>query len=162
MRFAFRKDLVSKKVCFLSGMTLTALSSARLLASSRFMMASSYGSFSALLVLCTENSPVTCEFPSQRVSNADFDISLMWFCIGCKQSNDRWFETTWRPCDVIVMYRLDLCDKVMFYTIIIGHVINSCCFISGYYCCICFRLLSPSLLVSHKWYITSWRITELR
>ena len=30
--------------------------------------------FSALLALCEGNSPVTGEFPSQRVSNAGFDV----------------------------------------------------------------------------------------
>ena len=30
--------------------------------------------FSALLALCAGNSPVTGEFPSQRASNADFDV----------------------------------------------------------------------------------------
>ena len=34
--------------------------------------------FSALLALCAGNSPVTCVFPAQRASNADFDVSLMW------------------------------------------------------------------------------------
>ena len=30
--------------------------------------------FSALLALCEGNSPVTGEFPSQRASNAGFDV----------------------------------------------------------------------------------------
>ena len=34
--------------------------------------------FSALLTLCAGNSPVTGAFPSQRTSNADFDVSMMW------------------------------------------------------------------------------------
>ena len=37
--------------------------------------------FSALLAACAENSPVTGKFSSQRASNADFDVSLMWVCI---------------------------------------------------------------------------------
>ena len=49
--------------------------------------------FSAQLALCEGNSPVTVEFASQRASNADFDVSLTW--LFNKQSNDRWFETTW-------------------------------------------------------------------
>ena len=61
------------------------------------------GAFSAWLVLCAENSPVTGELPSQSASNAGFDVSLMWVRMPKKQSNDRWFETTWRSCDVIVM-----------------------------------------------------------
>ena len=34
--------------------------------------------FNAQLVLCAGNSPVTGEFPLQRASNADFDVSFMW------------------------------------------------------------------------------------
>ena len=50
------------------------------------MMTSSNGSFfraTMSLALCAGNSPVTGEFPSQRASNADFDISLMWVLINC-------------------------------------------------------------------------------
>ena len=43
----------------------------------QFMMTSSNGSFSALLALCAGNLPVSGQFPSQRASNADFDVSLM-------------------------------------------------------------------------------------
>ena len=39
--------------------------------------------FSALLVACAGNSPVTSKFPSQRASSADFDVSLMWIRISC-------------------------------------------------------------------------------
>ena len=42
-----------------------------------------------------ENSP-------HKDSNPDFDVSLM-LAHTSKQSNDRWFETTWRSCDVIIM-----------------------------------------------------------
>ena len=60
--------------------------------------------FSALLALCEGNSPVAGEFPSKIARNADFDV----FYVGHhkllnKLSNDRWFKTTWRPCDVIIM-----------------------------------------------------------
>ena len=57
--------------------------------------------FSALLALCARNSSVTDEFPSQRASNADFDVGLHKLLN--KRPNDRWFETLWRSCDVIVM-----------------------------------------------------------
>ena len=33
--------------------------------------------FSALLALCVGNSPVTCEFPSQRPVTRSFDVSLI-------------------------------------------------------------------------------------
>ena len=39
--------------------------------------------FLALLALCAGNSPVIGEFPSQRVSNADNDVYLMWVRISC-------------------------------------------------------------------------------
>ena len=47
------------------------------------MMTSSDGSFSALLVLCAGNSQITGEFPSQKASNVDFDVSLMWVRLSC-------------------------------------------------------------------------------
>ena len=53
--------------------------------------------FSALLAFCVGNSPVNGEFPSQRTSNADFDVSLMCdvnpYKLLNKQSNDWWIET---------------------------------------------------------------------
>ena len=52
------------------------------------MMTSSSRSLPALLALCTENSPVIGEFPSQGDSNADFDVSLMWVHIS-SQTNSR-------------------------------------------------------------------------
>ena len=62
--------------------------------------------FSALLILCAGNSPVTGEFPSQRPVTQMFDVLFdlrlnKWLS---KQSRRRWFETPsrslWRPCDV--------------------------------------------------------------
>ena len=64
-------------------------------------------SFFALLAHCVGNSPVTGEFPAQKVQ---------WYGRWCffnvgphkllnEQINSRWYETTWRPCDVIVMFR---------------------------------------------------------
>ena len=43
--------------------------------------------FSELLALCAGNSPVTGEFPAQRTSNSDFDVSLMWVWIKCSTSS---------------------------------------------------------------------------
>ena len=43
--------------------------------------------FSALLALCVVNSPVFGEFPSQRASNSDFDVSLVWVWIKCSTSS---------------------------------------------------------------------------
>ena len=55
--------------------------------------------FSALLALCVGNSPVTCEFPSQRQVTRSFDV---FFDLGLskrlnKQSRRRWFETPLYP-----------------------------------------------------------------
>ena len=61
--------------------------------------------FSALLVLCVRNSPVTDEFPSQRPGTRSFDV---FFDVRLnkrlsKQSIRRWFETPssslWRHCN---------------------------------------------------------------
>ena len=71
-----------------------------------YMIMSSNGSFYPVTGPLFGNSPVTGEFPIQRSSNADFDVSLMWVRISCwtnSESNDRWFNTTWHSCDVIVM-----------------------------------------------------------
>ena len=62
--------------------------------------------FSALLVLCAGNSPVTGEFPSQRPVTLGFDIFLDLRLNKrlSKQSRRRWFETPssslWRHCNV--------------------------------------------------------------
>ena len=45
--------------------------------------------FFSLLALCAGNSPVTGEFLSQKVSNADFDVSLMWVSTNC------WTKIEW-------------------------------------------------------------------
>ena len=39
--------------------------------------------FSTFLAFCAGNSPVTGEFPSQRASNTDFYVSMMWVRIRC-------------------------------------------------------------------------------
>ena len=65
--------------------------------------------FSALLALCAENSPVTCEFPSQRPVTRSFD-----FFFGLRL-NKRWVNTRdagdlrrrGAHYDVIVMVKAD-------------------------------------------------------
>ena len=62
--------------------------------------------FSALLVLCTGNSPVTREFPSQMPVSRSFDVffDLRMNKQLSKQSRRRWFDTPsrwlWRHCNV--------------------------------------------------------------
>ena len=62
--------------------------------------------FSALLVLCARNSPVTGEFPSQRPVTRSFDVffDLRLNKRLSKKSRRRWFETPlrslWRHCNV--------------------------------------------------------------
>ena len=55
--------------------------------------------FSALLALCAGNSPVTCEFPSQRPVMRSFDVSLI--CALNRRLSKHlwgwWFETPSRP-----------------------------------------------------------------
>ena len=70
--------------------------------SHRCMMTSSNGkmeTFSALLALCQENSPVTGEFPSQRPMTRRFDVILDLRLNKrlSKQSWGWWFETPSHP-----------------------------------------------------------------
>ena len=44
--------------------------------------------FSALLVLCVGNSPVTCEFPSQRPVKRNFD-DFFYLCLSKRLKNNR-------------------------------------------------------------------------
>ena len=56
--------------------------------------------FSALLVLCTGNSPGTGEFPSQRPVTRSFDVSFDNLGLNkrlSEQSRRWWFETPVRP-----------------------------------------------------------------
>ena len=63
--------------------------------------------YSALLVLCAGNSPVSCEFPSQRPVMRSFDVffDLRLNKRLSKQSRGWWFETLssplWHHCNVI-------------------------------------------------------------
>ena len=55
--------------------------------------------FSSLLALCAENSPVIREFPSQRPVMLSFDV-FFDLCLNkrlSKQSWGWWFEMPWRP-----------------------------------------------------------------
>ena len=65
--------------------------------------------FSALLALCVGNSPVTDEFPSERLVMPSFDV---FFDEGLnkqlsKQSRHRWFEmpshSLWRQCNAAII-----------------------------------------------------------
>ena len=58
------------------------------------MTMSWYETLSALLALCEGNPPVTGGFPSQRTSNADFDVTVNKRLN--KQLSCRWFEKPWR------------------------------------------------------------------
>ena len=51
--------------------------------------------FSALLAMCAWNSPVTCEFPTQRLGTQNFEVlfDLRLNKQLSKQSWDWWFET---------------------------------------------------------------------
>ena len=55
--------------------------------------------FSALLAICAENSPVPGEFPAQRPVTQSFDVffDLRLNKPLSKQSWGWWFETLWRP-----------------------------------------------------------------
>ena len=81
------------------------------------------GTFSALLVICAGNSPVTGEFPAQRPLTQSFDVyfDLRLNKQLSKQSWGWWFVTPsrslWRHCNVIRVAHLShnrlytrLCD----------------------------------------------------
>ena len=69
-----------------------------------YMMTSSNGKFSALLVICAGNSPATGEFPTQRPVTRSFGVffDLHLNKRSSKQSWGWWFETplhqVWRHC----------------------------------------------------------------
>ena len=70
------------------------------------MESSQMETFSAILVLCAGNSPVTGEFPTQRPVTRSFDVffDLRLNKPLSKKSPGWWFETTscslWRHCNV--------------------------------------------------------------
>ena len=72
-----------------------------------YMMTSSNGTFSAYLVLCEGNPPVTGGFPSQRPVTRSFDVffDLRMKKRSSKQSRHRWFARPscplWRHCNVM-------------------------------------------------------------
>ena len=67
-------------------------------------------SYSALLVLCVGNSPVTGEFPSQRPVTRNFDV----FFDLCLRKQGWWLETPscslWRHCNIGEIYNRLLFD----------------------------------------------------
>ena len=85
--------------------------------------------FSALLAVCVGNSPVTSEFPSQRLVTRSFDVffDLRLNKRLSKQSRRVWFETPshslWRHCN----------DKCIFKFILL------------------LDILSTSFEICHKW-----------
>ena len=70
--------------------------------------------FSSLLALCEGKPSVTGRIPSQKSINVE-----PWFfsCAGLnkllnKQSNNRWSETPWAPCNVTVVNLQSFCRSV--------------------------------------------------
>ena len=73
---------------------------------------------SALLSLCAGNSPVTGEFPSQRLVTRSFDV-FFDMCLNkrlSKQPRRRWFETPsrsiWRHCIGSLLQRSSYCSHL--------------------------------------------------
>ena len=67
--------------------------------------------FSALLAFCVGNSPVTGEFPSQRLVTRSFDV-FFDLCLNKRLSKESWgwlFETPWRSlwpqCNAAILFR---------------------------------------------------------
>ena len=102
---------------------------------SPFMMTSS---FSALLALCTGNSPVTDEFPAQRPVTRTFDV-FFYLRLNkrlSKQSWGWWFETSshqlWRHCYVIILCRTCLpADWDSFYMLYLVHNISDALYLKN-------------------------------
>ena len=100
-------------------------------------MTSSNGTVSASLVLCEGNPQVTGKFPSQRASNAGFDI---FFDVSLnkrlnKQSSSRWFESAWcslwRHCK---RAKRDCFRPMMLeYVTMLGIVCRWCCWLAGHW-----------------------------
>ena len=88
--------------------------------------------FSALLALCVGNSPVTCEFPSQRPVTRSVDVffDLRLNKRMSKQSWDWWFETSscplWRHCNVHHIL-LRLCSRRMSFVLTKTSIMVGCC-----------------------------------
>ena len=63
------------------------------------MMTASNGNISALLTICAGNSPVSCDFPTQRAVTRNFDVflDLRPNKLLSKQSWGWWFETPSHP-----------------------------------------------------------------
>ena len=76
------------------------------------MMTSSNGNISALLAICTGNSPMTGEFPTQRpvTRNSNVFLHLRLNKSLSKQSLGWWFETQscslWRHCNAMCILRM--------------------------------------------------------
>ena len=104
--------------------------------------------FSALLALCKGNSPVTCEFPSQRPVTRSFDVFIdlrpkKWLN---KQSWGWWFQTSphslLRRCYVnIYIY-----EYIFVYVYISVYVYAGMCV----YICICMYMYMYQCSHSHQ------------
>ena len=75
--------------------------------------------FSALLALCAGNSPVTCEFPSQRLVTRIFDVffDLRLNKRLSKQSRHRWSKTPshslWRHWNVFIYFLIKFQQNIL-------------------------------------------------
>ena len=76
---------------------------------------------SALLAICAGNSPLRCEFPTQRQVTRSFDvfIDLRLNKPLSKQSWGWWFETLsrplWRQCNVVLGPSVTLCQCNLYF-----------------------------------------------
>ena len=87
------------------------------------MMTPSTGDFSAFLAICTENAPVTGEFPSQRASDMDLDVSLMLVLINCYTNNQKpviwhYMAFMWRHRDAIFLGKSSRFHNWLWYNLI--------------------------------------------
>ena len=90
------------------------------------------GTFSALLAICAENSPVTGEFPTQRPVTRSFDV---FFYLRANERLSKhlwgwWFETPscplWRHCNAIRLHN-SASEAIKLPSESVIYILRNCC-----------------------------------
>ena len=132
-----------------------------------YMMTSWNETFSALLAICVENSPVTGEFPAQRPATRSFDVFFDLHLDKRLSKQGWWFETPscplWRHCKVIMITWLLMSEKggktlIIHPLIFIDYVtlLKMANGISQNLKELAGTRSSPVTMISHGWYHTAY------